>query len=85
MSQSSILFGALFIGFLVYVTMRGELSQYGAAFMGTSSGGLGDVTNIMGGSGIGDMTGMLSGVMDGGGDMDMSSMMGMAAMAAAFA
>jgi len=83
MSQSSIIFGALFIGFLVYVTMRGELGQYGAAFMGTSSGGIGDVTNVLGGSGLGDMTGMFSGLM--GGDMDMSSMAGMAAMAAAFA
>lgn len=74
------------MGFLVYVTMRGELPQYGAAFMGdtggSSAGGLGSLT---GGMDMGDVTGMVSGFMGGGsGDMDMSSMMGMAAMAAAF-
>lgn len=34
MSQSSILFGGLFIGFIVYVTMKGELSSYTAVLWG---------------------------------------------------
>jgi len=39
MSQSSVIFGALFIGFLVFITMRGELSKYGAVFIGSQTGG----------------------------------------------
>lgn len=35
MSQSSIIFGALFIGFLVYVTMKGQLKAYAAVFTGS--------------------------------------------------
>lgn len=83
MPQSSVIFGALFIGFLVYITMKGELGAYGQAFFGTqagpstgdssSSGGagslLGDVTSLVGGSGGGSST----------------DMMGMAAMAAMMA
>jgi len=34
MSPSSVLFGGLFIGFIVYVVMKGELSQYGAVLWG---------------------------------------------------
>jgi hypothetical protein len=37
MSQSSIIFGALFIGFLVYVTMKGQLKAYGAIFTGSAA------------------------------------------------
>jgi hypothetical protein len=39
MSQSSIIFGALFVGFLVYITMKGELQAYAAVFKGTASTG----------------------------------------------
>jgi hypothetical protein len=34
MSQTSIIFGALFIGLLVFVVTRGEVSKYRAAIMG---------------------------------------------------
>lgn len=34
MSQTSVIFGALFVAFLVFITMRGELRQYGQIFWG---------------------------------------------------
>lgn len=37
MDQSSVIFGALIIGFVVFVTMRGELPKYFAVFIGGSS------------------------------------------------
>jgi hypothetical protein len=39
MSQSSLIFGALFIGFLVFITMKGQLPQYAAIFWGASNTG----------------------------------------------
>jgi hypothetical protein len=35
MNQTSVIFGALLIGFIVFITMRGELSKYGALFFGS--------------------------------------------------
>lgn len=34
MSQSSVIFGALFIGFIVFVVMKGEISAYAKVFTG---------------------------------------------------
>lgn len=34
MSRTSVIFGALFIGFLVYITMRGQLKDYGSLIWG---------------------------------------------------
>ncbi len=32
MSQNSVIFGALFVGFLVYITIRGSLAKYVSVF-----------------------------------------------------
>lgn len=34
MSQTGVIFGSLFIAFIVFITVRGELKQYGALFWG---------------------------------------------------
>jgi len=34
MSQTSIIFGALFLGFIVFITVRGEVSQYRGLIFG---------------------------------------------------
>lgn len=86
MSQSSVIFGALFVGFLVYITMRGELSQYGAAFAGTAQGPSQSGSSSSGGNG-GGIAGVLGGVMGGGDDsggVDMGQIASYAAIAAAF-
>lgn len=38
MNQSSVIFGGLFIGFLIYVTIRGRLPAYAALFYQKGSG-----------------------------------------------
>jgi len=37
MSQSSIIVAALIIGFLIYITVKGELPSYKAILLGTSA------------------------------------------------
>jgi hypothetical protein len=41
MSQTSVIFGALLVGFIVYVTSRGQLPQYLAIF------GFGTTTSLV--------------------------------------
>lgn len=49
MRQSSIIFGALFVAFIVFVTVRGELPAYIAALLPRSSGGAGSAAPSGGG------------------------------------
>lgn len=77
MRQSSVIFGALFVAFIVFITVRGELPAYlGALFpkkSGSSGGGLfgglgsfGGIGSILGGSGGSSIVDGLSGAMAGG-------------------
>lgn len=54
MQQSSIIFGALFIGFLLYVTARGRLPAYVSLFWkgGTGNAGIGNQNLAPGFGGI---------------------------------
>jgi hypothetical protein len=38
MSQTAVIFGSLFVAFVVYVTLRGQLPAYAAVFLGGSGG-----------------------------------------------
>lgn len=37
MNQGNVVFGALFLGFMIYITMKGELSTYMGFFIPSSS------------------------------------------------
>lgn len=39
MNQSSVIFGALFVAFLVFITLRGELPTYAGFLLSTPKGG----------------------------------------------
>jgi len=70
--QSSIIFGALFAAFIVYITVRGELPKYLQALFPKSGGsapaGTGSIAGSLPsiGQGIGGVTGTIDAVGNGG-------------------